>query len=41
MLEHLAPIAFSHINFRGIYRFLIEQYLGRLLPSHQRKAANA
>jgi hypothetical protein len=41
VLQHIAPIAFSHINFRGIYRFPIEHYLGRLLPSHQRKAANA
>jgi TnpA family transposase len=33
ILAHVAPIAFSHINFRGIYRFPIAQYLDRLLPS--------
>ena len=33
ILAHVAPVAFSHINFRGIYRFPIEQYLNRLLPS--------
>jgi hypothetical protein len=33
VLQHIAPIAFSHINFRGIYRFPIEHYLDRLLPS--------
>jgi hypothetical protein len=41
ILAHVAPIAFSHINFRSIYRFPIEQYLDRLLPSAQLpKAAN-
>ena len=33
ILAHIAPIGFSHINFRGTYRFQIEQYLDRLLPS--------
>jgi len=32
ILAHVAPVAFSHIDFRGLYRFLIEQYIGRLLP---------
>jgi hypothetical protein len=29
---HVAPIGFSHINFRGIFRFPIDQYIDRLLP---------
>ena len=33
ILAHVAPIAFRHINFQGIYRFPLERYLGRLLPS--------
>jgi len=33
ILAHIAPIAFRHINFRGIYRFPLERYLDRLLPS--------
>jgi TnpA family transposase len=33
ILAHTAPIASSHINFRGVYRFPIEQYLDRLLPA--------
>jgi TnpA family transposase len=33
ILAHVAPNAYSHINFRGIYRFPLEQYLDRLLPS--------
>ena len=33
MLAHIAPIASSHFNFRGVFRFPIEQYLDRLLPS--------
>jgi hypothetical protein len=33
ILAHIAPIAFRHINFQGIYRFPLERYLGRLLPS--------
>jgi TnpA family transposase len=42
ILAHIAPVAFSHINFRGIYRFPIEQYLHRLLSSGgQRQAASA
>jgi hypothetical protein len=30
---HIAPIAFRHINFHGVYRFPLERYLDRLLPS--------
>jgi hypothetical protein len=42
ILAHIAPVAFSLINFRGIYRFPIEQYLHRLLSSGgQRPAASA
>jgi hypothetical protein len=26
-------LAFRHINFQGIYRFPLERYLDRLLPS--------
>lgn len=33
ILTHIAPIAFRHINFHGIYRFPLERYLDRLLPS--------
>jgi hypothetical protein len=33
ILAHIGPNAYRHINFRGIYRFPLEQYLGRLLPS--------
>ena len=33
ILAHVAPIAFRHINFQGIYRFPLERYLARLLPS--------
>jgi TnpA family transposase len=33
ILAHIAPIAFRHINFNGTYRFPIERYLDRLLPS--------
>jgi TnpA family transposase len=33
ILAHIAPIAFRHINFHGVYRFPIERYLDRLLPS--------
>ena len=33
ILPHIAPIAFRHINFQGIYRFPLERYLHRLLPS--------
>jgi TnpA family transposase len=32
ILAHVAPIGFSHINFRGIFRFPIDQYIDRLLP---------
>jgi hypothetical protein len=34
ILAHIAPIAFRHINFQGIYRFLRERYVDRLLPQH-------
>ena len=33
ILAHIAPIAFRHINLQGIYRFPLERYLDRLLPS--------
>ena len=33
ILAHIAPIAFRHINFQGIYQFPLERYLDRLLPS--------
>ena len=33
ILAHIAPIAFGHINFRGVYRFPLERYVDRLVPS--------
>ncbi len=33
ILAHIAPIAFGHVNFRGIYRFPLERYVDRLVPS--------
>ena len=33
ILAHIAPIAFRHIDFHGVYRFPLERYLDRLLPS--------
>ena len=33
ILAHIAPIAFGHINFTGIYRFPLERYVDRLVPS--------
>ena len=33
ILAHVAPIAFGHVNFRGIYRFPLERYVDRLVPS--------
>jgi hypothetical protein len=33
VLAHIAPIAFGHINFRGTYRFPLERYVDRLIPS--------
>jgi TnpA family transposase len=33
ILAHIAPVAFGHINFRGIYRFPLERYVERLVPS--------
>lgn len=33
ILAHIAPIAFGHINFRGIYRFPLDRYVDRLVPS--------
>jgi hypothetical protein len=29
----IGPIAFRHTNFQGIYRFPLERYPDRLLPS--------
>ena len=42
ILAHIAPVAFAHINFRGIYRFPLERYLERLVPSAEgpKQAAN-
>jgi TnpA family transposase len=33
ILAHIAPIGFRHINFHGVYRFPLERYLDRLMPS--------
>jgi len=33
ILAHIAPLAFRYINFQRIYRFPLERYLDRLLPS--------
>jgi TnpA family transposase len=33
ILAHIAPVSFGHINFRGIYRFPLERYVDRLVPS--------
>jgi len=33
ILAHTAPIAFGHINFRGVYRFPLDRYIERLVPS--------
>jgi len=43
ILAHIAPIAFGHINFPGIYRFPLERYVDQLVPSvpATRKAAGA
>jgi hypothetical protein len=41
ILAHIAPIAFRHINFHGTYRFPIERYLDRLLPSVSAPRASA
>lgn len=32
-LGTIGPVGHKHINFRGIYRFPIERYSARLLPS--------
>jgi hypothetical protein len=42
ILAHIAPVAFGHINVRGIYRFPLERYVDRLFPSAQglQKAIN-
>jgi TnpA family transposase len=42
ILAHIAPIAFGHINFRGVFRFPLERYVDRLVPSAQglQKAVN-
>jgi TnpA family transposase len=39
ILAHIAPIAFRHINFHGIYRFSLERYLDRLMPSSPPRSA--
>jgi Tn3 transposase DDE domain len=42
ILAHIAPIEFRHINFQGTYRFPLERYLDRLVPSFpQKRAAGA
>jgi hypothetical protein len=33
ILAHIAPIGFRHINFHGVYRFPLERYFDRLMPS--------
>lgn len=33
ILAHVAPIAFRHICYHGVYRFPLERYLERPLPS--------
>ena len=33
ILAHISPIGFRHINFHGVYRFPLERYLDRLMPS--------
>ncbi|HVB79831.1 MAG TPA: Tn3 family transposase [Candidatus Binataceae bacterium] len=33
IIAHIAPIGFWHINFHGVYRFPLERYLDRLMPS--------
>jgi hypothetical protein len=33
VLAHVAPIGFRHINFQGVYRFALDRYLDRLIPS--------
>jgi len=39
ILAHIAPIGFRHINFHGVYRFPLDRYLSRLLPSAPHQAA--
>ncbi len=39
ILAHVAPVAFSQINFRAIYRFPIDQYLDQIPPSGGRRDA--
>jgi hypothetical protein len=29
----ISPIGFRHINFHGVYRFPLDRYLDRLMPS--------
>jgi TnpA family transposase len=36
-LAHISPIGFRHINFHGVYRFPLERYLDRLMPSLPRQ----
>jgi hypothetical protein len=33
ILAHMAPIGFRQFNFHGVYRFPLERYLDRLMPS--------
>jgi TnpA family transposase len=33
ILAHISPIGFRHINFHGVYRFPLDRYLDRLMPS--------
>jgi hypothetical protein len=37
VLAHIVPIAFRHIDFQGIYRFPLDRYLDRLVPSVPQK----
>jgi len=32
-LSHIGPVGHKHINFRGIYRFLVERHSARLVAS--------
>jgi Tn3 transposase DDE domain len=33
ILAHISPIGFRHINFHGVYRFPLDRYVDRLMPS--------
>jgi len=41
ILAHIAPVGFRHINFHGVYRFPLDRYFSRLMPSaiHQATVA--